>query len=101
MEKVDGGRVNNTGTTRQSGVGRDQSLVHPTMCASFLAEKGGSSISEAEAAGIVSSGGRKPLLSIRLENRKEDYVMTHLNVDCTCSVNTNIRKCLRSNSYQH
>lgn len=44
----------------------------PTMFASFLALKGGSSISEAEAAGIGSSGGRKPLLSIRLETRTQD-----------------------------
>lgn len=57
---------NNTGTMGQSGLGRDHKLVHPTMCASFLAMNGGSSMSEAEAAGVASSRGRKPLLSIRL-----------------------------------
>ena len=38
------------------------------MCASFLAMKGGSSASEEEeeVLGKESSGGRKPLLSIRL-----------------------------------
>lgn len=63
-----GGRQanNNTGAMGQSGLRRDHKLVHPTMCVSFLAAKGGSSISKAEAAGIASSGGRKPLLSIRL-----------------------------------
>lgn len=71
---------NNTGTMGQSGLGRDHKLVHPTMCASFLATKGGSSMSEAEAAGIASSGGRKPLLSIRLENRTEDCVMMQVNM---------------------
>ena len=61
----------------QSGLGRDHKLFHPTMFTSFLTVKGGSSISEAEAAGIASSGGRKPLLSIRLENRTEDSVTKH------------------------
>lgn len=75
-----------------SGLGRDHNLVHPTMCVSFLAAKGGSSISEVEAAGITSSGGRKPLLSIRLDNRTEDYVMMHLGMNCTCSVNNDIIK---------
>lgn len=59
----------------QSGLGRDHKLVHPTMCASFLAMNGGSSMSEAEAAGVASSRGRKPLLSIRLQNKTEDRVM--------------------------
>lgn len=61
-----GCRGRNTVAMGQSGPGRDHKLAHPTMCVSFLAVKGGSSISEAEAAGIASSGGRKPLLSIRL-----------------------------------
>ena len=70
----------------QSGLGRDHKLVYPTMCVSFLAAKSGSSISEAEAAGMASSGGRNPLLSIRLESRAEDCVMLHLNVDFTFTV---------------
>lgn len=56
----------NTGSMGRSGLGRDHKLVHPTMCVPFLAAKGGSSISEVEAAGPASSGGRNPLLSIRL-----------------------------------
>lgn len=54
------------GLRGQSGPGRDHKLVHPTMCASFLAGNEGSSISDVEVAGIVSSRGSKPLLSIRL-----------------------------------
>lgn len=56
-------------TTR--GHGRDQELVHPTMWASFLATNVGSSISEVEAVGIISSRGNQPLLSIKLENRAD------------------------------
>lgn len=47
-------------------------MVHPTIFASFLAAKEGSSISEAETVGTDSSGDRKPLLSIRLQNTKDD-----------------------------
>lgn len=77
---------NNTGATGQSGPGRDHKMVHPTMWASFLATNEGSSISEVEAAGIVSSRGSKPLLSIKLETRPEDYVTMLLNIHCTCVV---------------
>ena len=85
-EGTQGVRANNyTAATGLTGLGRDHKLVHPTMCASFLAVKSGSSISEAEAAEIASSGGMKPLRSIRLENTTEEYVM-QWNVDCTWSV---------------
>lgn len=81
MEKAHGGRGgqpnNNTGAMGKLGLGRDHKLVHPTMCVSFLATKGGSSISVAEAVGTVSSRDRKPLRSIRLEKRTEDCVMMH------------------------
>lgn len=60
------------GLRGQSGPRRDHKLVHPTMCASFLAGNEGSSISDVEVAGIVSSRGSKPLLSIRLENIPQD-----------------------------
>lgn len=68
MEKAQRVQGRNTVAIGLSGLGRDHKLAHPTMCMSFLAVKGGSSISEAEAAGVTSSGGRKPLLSIRLEH---------------------------------
>lgn len=57
---------NNTGAKGQSGLRMGHMLLHPTMCASLLTVKGGSSISEADTAGIASSRDRKPLLSIRL-----------------------------------
>lgn len=78
VEKAHGGRGgvanNNTGAMGQSGLGGDHKLLHPTMCASFLAANSGSSISEAEAAGTASSGGKRPLLSIRLQKRTEDCI---------------------------
>lgn len=64
--------ITTQGLWGQSGPGRDHKLVHPTMCASFLAGNEGSSISDVEVAGIVSSRGSKPLLSIRLENIPQD-----------------------------
>lgn len=83
MEKAHRGRLTTTQELWDSqGLGRDHKLLHPTMCASFLATKGGSSISDAEAAGITSSGGRKPLLSIRLKDRTEDYITKRCNTYC-------------------
>lgn len=61
------------GATGRSGPGRDPKPVHPTMWASFLAANEGSSISEVEAAGMVSSRGSKPLRSIKLQTRRLSY----------------------------
>ncbi|PWA33719.1 hypothetical protein CCH79_00007533, partial [Gambusia affinis] len=65
-----GGANNHTATWGHSGPGRDRKRFHHTMFASLLGVKGGSSISEAAAAGIASSGGRNPLRSIRLETKQ-------------------------------
>ena len=67
------GRLTPHRTMGQSGLGMDHKWFHPTMFTSFLDVKGGNSISETEVAGIASSGGKKPLLSIRLEDRREDF----------------------------
>lgn len=65
------GRANNhIAIWGRSGHGRDHKLFRHTMFASLLGVNGGSSISEAEAAGIASSGGRNPRRSIRLEAKQ-------------------------------